>query len=114
MLRRCGSCGAQLANSRVHRREDAARVIEEDAAARKELHPTRRSLEERSAELVFERADRSTERRLAHMKAHGGAPDVTFFCDGDEITDLLEAHGAIVRDRKGIGSRHVIDRTMDA
>ena len=46
------------------------------------------------------------------MKAHRGAPDVTFFGDGDEITDLLEAHRAIVRDQNGIGSRRVIDRTM--
>ena len=89
-------------------------MLEEDAAARKERHAARRSLEERRAELVFERADRSTERRLAHVKAKRGAPDVTFFGDGDEITDLLEAHLAIVRDRNGIGSRGVIDRTMCA
>src|SRR5690242_6254357 len=112
MLLRCGSCGAKLADSSVHRREDAPRVIEEDAAARKERHAARRPQKERSAELVFERADRSTERRLAHVKAHRGATDMTFFGDGDEIADLLEAHAAIVRDRKGIGSRRVIDRTM--
>ena len=89
-------------------------MIEEDAAARKERHPSRRSLEKGRAELVFERADRSTERRLAHVKAHRGAPDVTFFGDGDEIADLLEAHRVIVRDQNGIGSRRVIDRTMHA
>ena len=89
-------------------------MIEKDAAARKERHPSRCPLEKRSAELVFERADRSTERRLAHVKAQRGAPDVTFFGDGDEIADLLEAHRAIVRDQNGIGSRRVIDRTMDA
>jgi hypothetical protein len=112
MLRRCGSCGAKLANSFVDRREDAARVLEKNAAARKERHASRRSLEEGSAELVFERADRSTERRLAHVEAHRGATDVTFFGDGDEIADLLEAHAPIVRDRNGIGSRRMIDRTM--
>jgi hypothetical protein len=89
-------------------------VIEEDAAARKERHAARCSLEERSAELVFERADRSTERRLAHVKAQRGATHVTFFGDCDEISDLFEAHAIIVRDRNGIGSRRVIDRTMRA
>jgi hypothetical protein len=89
-------------------------VIEKDAAARKEHHPASRSLKERSAELVFERADRSAERRLAHVKTRSGAPDVRLFGDGDEITDLFEAHDAIVRDQNGIGSRRVIDRTMIA
>ncbi len=89
-------------------------MIEEDAAARKEHHPASRSLKERSAELVFERADRSAERRLAHVKPRRGASDVRLFGDGDEIADLLEAHDTIVRDRNGIGSRDVIDRTMIA
>lgn len=112
MLLRCGSCGAKLANSGVHRFEDASRVIEEDAPARQERHASRSSLEERRAELVLERADRSTERRLAHVEAQRGAAHVPFFGDGDEIADLLEAHARIVRDRNGIGSRLVIDRTM--
>ena len=89
-------------------------MIEEDAAAREQRHAARRAFEERRAELVLERTDRSTERRLAHVESQRGAPDVTFFGDGDEITDLLEAHDAIVRDRNGIGSRRVIDRTMGA
>ena len=87
-------------------------MVEEDAAPRQELHAARCSLEERRAELVFERADRSTERRLAHVKARRGAADVRFLGHGDEITDLLEAHVFIVRDQNGIGSRHVIDRTI--
>jgi len=87
-------------------------VIEEHASSRKERHAARCSFEEARAELVFERADRSAERRLAHVKAHRSATHVTFFCDGDEITDLLEAHAPIVRDPNGIGSRLAIDRTM--
>ena len=89
-------------------------MIEKDAAAREELHAARRSLKQGRAELVFERADRSAERRLAHVKARRGATDVRFLGDGDEIADLLEAHAPIVRDRNGIGSRLVIDRTMHA
>jgi len=112
MLLRCGSCGAKLANSGVDRREDAPRVLEKDSAPREERHAACMPLEERRAELVFERADRSTERRLAHVEAQRGAAHVPFFGDGDEIADLLEAHARIVRDRNGIGSRLVIDRTM--
>lgn len=89
-------------------------MIEEDAAARKEHHPARRSREERRAELVLERADRSAERRLTHVKPRRGATHVRLFGDGDEITNLLEAHDVIVRDPNGIGSRRVIDGTMIA
>lgn len=65
---------------------------EEDAAAREEHHSAWCSLKERSAELVLERADRSTERRLAHVEPRRGAPDVRLLGDGDEIADLFEAH----------------------
>jgi hypothetical protein len=46
------------------------------------------------------------------VKAHRGAAHVAFFGDRDEVADLFEAHATIVRDRNGIGSTRVIDRTM--
>ena len=55
-------------------------------------HPARRALEERRAELVLERADLTAERRLRHVHASSGAPDVSLFGDGDEILNLREAH----------------------
>ena len=73
-------------------------MLEEDAAAREEAHAARRAREERRAELVLERADLPAERRLAHVEALGGAPDVAFLGDGDEVADLLQAHATRIRE----------------
>lgn len=89
-------------------------MIEEDAPARQQRHPARRSLEEGRAELVLEGTDRTAQRRLRHVESRGSAADVGFFGDGDEIADLFEAHEAIVRDQNGIGSARVIECTMGA
>ncbi len=81
--------------------------------ARQEAHAARRSLEERRAELVLERADLATERGLAHVEALGGATDVSLLGDRDEVAHLLEAHAAeLIRDRNGIGFAPPIARTM--
>ena len=75
-------------------------MLEEDAPAREELHAAGRAREERRAELVLEGADLPAERRLAHVQARGGAADVSFLGDGDEIADLLEAHDVQIRSKR--------------
>ncbi len=80
----------------IDRGQDLARVREEDLARWEELHPTRGSGEERSSDLVLECADLTRYRGLRDAKAARTTTDVAFFGDGDEITDLGEAHVAIV------------------
>ena len=90
---------------------------EENIPGRQEMHPPRRPLEERHAELVLQAADRPRERRLRYMKLTRRAADVALLGDGDEVPDLREAHesrlprrredgkGLVVRYQKSIGSR---------
>jgi hypothetical protein len=73
--------------------EDGASVVEEALARGEQRHPARRPGEERGPELLFERADLTAERRLRDVQALRGAADVPFLRDGNEVTDLREAHG---------------------
>ena len=65
---------------------------EEGDPRRKQAHPSRCSFEERSPDLILERADLPADRRLRDAQPLGGATDVSLFRDGDEILDLLQAH----------------------
>jgi hypothetical protein len=78
----------------VDRREDVARVVEKALPRRKERHPARGPRKQRRPELVLERADLAADRRLSHVQALRGAAHVAFFSNGDEVTDLHEAHAA--------------------
>ncbi len=71
-------------------------MVEEHAARRKQRHAPRRPLKELRADLIFERADVPTERRLRYAKTTSGASDVAPFGDGDEVANLRKAHDAIV------------------
>jgi hypothetical protein len=68
-------------------------VLEEAVSRRQKCHPARCAGEKGGAKLVFERADLAAERRLRDVKALGGATDVSFLRDGNEVADLREAHG---------------------
>ena len=69
---------------------------EECRARREELHPARRSREERRPDLVLERTDLTAHRRLRDTQAAGSSTDVAFLGDGDEVADLSEAHPASI------------------
>jgi hypothetical protein len=65
--------------------KDGAGFGEEEAASLGEAEGFGAAFEERDAEFVFEVVDLAAERRLGNVKASGGAGDVFFFGDGDEI-----------------------------
>lgn len=89
-------------------------MVKEPPARREERHPARRPGEKGGPELLLERADLATERRLRDVEALRGASDVPFLGDGDEVADLREAHGRsmrrALRRRKNRGQ---IERVLD-
>lgn len=77
----------------VDLREDLAGVGIERAARVGELHAPL-ALEERRAELVFERADLAAKRGLGDAQELGGAAEVEQFGDGFEVAKVAELHVA--------------------
>lgn len=89
-------------------------MVEETLTRREKGHPAGCSGEEGGPELVLERADLATERRLRDPKALRGATDVPFLRDGNEVADLRETHGtSMVRAAPGRKSRRQIERVLD-
>lgn len=80
--------GARL----VHCCQNAARVREKHFAGRQKKHASRRTREERHAELLFETLHVAAERRLCNAQAASGAADVSFFGNRNEVANLREAH----------------------
>lgn len=90
-------------------------MVEETFPGREQRHSARRASEQGGSKLVFERADLSTERRLRDAKALGGATDVTFLGDGNEVADLREAHGrSMCRATRDGKRRCQIETVLDA
>ncbi len=73
-------------------------MAQEDLTCPGETHASRCPHEERRAELTFQHPDLTAHRRLGDSKLAGGAPDVTFLGDGNEVLDLREAHDTSVAD----------------
>jgi hypothetical protein len=73
--------------------EDSPRVAQEDVPRLGQLHPSRRSDEERRSELVLEAADLSAHCRLRDAESIRCTSDVALLGDGDEILNLRQAHG---------------------
>src|SRR6185436_7378069 len=88
--------GAQrVLGGAVDRGEDLARANEQDLARRRELDAAGRAVQQRHAELGLEPPDLLRERRLGHVQALGGAPEVAFLGDGDERAEETDLHPAI-------------------
>ena len=89
-------------------------MVEETLAGRQQRHPARRTGKEGGPELVLERADLSTERRLREVEALRRAADVPFLGDGDEVADLREAHArSMGRSPRGRKKRRQIETVLD-
>jgi len=73
-------------------REHCARIIEEDASGISQLNAARLAVKELNVEFAFDRLDPLTEWRLLHAEPLGGARDVPFLCDRDEIAEVPEFH----------------------
>jgi methionyl aminopeptidase len=96
-------------------------VREQRLARGQERHPTRRAREEVGAELLFERANVSRERRLRDAQPTCGAGDVLLFGHGHEVAELIEAHGVEIPRRRapppyreGIGPHDLDARRVSA
>ena len=69
---------------------------EKSLAGGQQAHAARVPLQERRAELVFQRADLSAQRRLRDVKPLGGASHAALFGHRDEVLQLRQAHDGIV------------------
>ena len=77
--------GLRLTDPLVELGEDAPGADEEGRAGRRQRDAAIAALEQRQAERVLELADRLAERRLRHVQALGGAVEIQFLGDGDEL-----------------------------
>jgi methionyl aminopeptidase len=96
----------RFADRVVERLQDRSRVIQEHLAAGQQLHAARAALEQRHADLVLERLDLATERRLRDVKTARRLTRGARVGDGDEVAQLIEAHRTIkiARARETSGS----------
>ena len=67
-------------------------MLEERLARRQQAHASGSALEERGAELIFEREDVAAERRLGEVKPTRGSPHMTLLGHCYERLDLRQAH----------------------
>ena len=93
-----GGCGGL-----VDRVQNSARAVQKFFARRQEAHPSRRAGKEGRPDLRFERLDLAAHRRLRDVQPFRGATYVSFFCDGNEVADLREAHRGSIPKRYWIG-----------
>jgi len=94
-------CGGGL----VEGVQDATRALQESFSGRQKAHATGGAREERRANLCFERLDLAADRGLRDVQFFRGAAHVSFFCNGNEVADLREAHGGSIPKRYWIGER---------
>jgi hypothetical protein len=73
-------------------RERESCLGEKRAAGSGEGNASRHTLEQRRPELALEVADLPTQWRLRDVQPLGGAAEVQFFGDGDEVAEVAELH----------------------
>lgn len=72
-------------------------MTEKGAPRREQRHAAPRASKQGGSDLVFERADLPAQGRLRQVKALRGSADVALFGDGNEVTNLREAHRQSLR-----------------
>src|SRR5215467_11189266 len=72
--------------------EDSARIDKEGAPGIGQLNTACSSVEQLHIEFALHRLDALTERRLLHAKSLGGARNVSFLGDSDEIPAVPQLH----------------------
>ena len=72
--------------------DDALRVLKQAPARGGERHSRRGALEQRHAQVFFERLDLPRQRGLAQMQGLGGAREMAELGDGDERLKVIELH----------------------
>jgi hypothetical protein len=86
--------------------EDAPRLVEHRGAGVGERDAAMVAVEQPDAQLRLELAHLLADGRLGDVQALGGPPEVQFFCDGHEVAEMPEFHGASVTAR---GSARIRD-----
>jgi len=102
-LRRAAGRGRSL----VDRIQDLAGPIEKHLPCWQKLHSARGAGKERRAEFVFQAANVPTDRRLSDAQAAGSPAHVLFLGHRHEVTNLRQAHGSRVAERKHGGKRKI-------
>ena len=72
--------------------QDRAGAIQKSGACIGKFYATRLATKQLYIEFLFERADLEAQRRLLNAKPVGGAGDVFFFRDGDEVAQVTQFH----------------------
>ena len=72
--------------------EDAPGVGQQPFARLGELHTARLAAEQLHLQLGFQCPDLLAQRRLLHAEPLGGAGDVAFLGDGDEVAQVSQVH----------------------
>jgi hypothetical protein len=78
--------------------ENCSSVLKERATSFGQLNTTRLAAKKLNIKFAFDRFDPLAERRLLHAEPFGGARDMSFFCDCDEIPEMSKLHSHIQYD----------------
>jgi hypothetical protein len=76
----------------IHLSKNTAGVTQERLTRGQQAHAARRALEELGAELIFERENVPTERRLREVEPASGAPHMPLLGHDNEGLDVRETH----------------------
>ncbi|ANZ41521.1 hypothetical protein BBK82_41800 [Lentzea guizhouensis] len=88
-----GGDPAGLGRRVVHGGQHGAGAVEVDGAGAGELDLAGGAVQQGHAELGLQLLDLLGQRRLGHVQAFGGAAEVPFLGDGDEVAQVAEFHG---------------------
>jgi hypothetical protein len=72
--------------------ENCSSILQERASGFGQFNAARLAAKELNIKLAFDRFDPLAERRLLHAKPFGGACDMSFLRDRDEIPEILQVH----------------------
>jgi hypothetical protein len=78
---------ASVLGGALQRGERKRRLVEQRSARGGELDPSARAHEQRRTEGVLELADLTAQRRLRDVQARGGAAEMEFLSDGQEVAE---------------------------
>jgi hypothetical protein len=73
-------------------RQHCARMVEEGASSVGQLNAARLAAKKLNIEFAFDRFDALAERRLLNAQPFGGARDMSFVCNYNEIAEVSQLH----------------------
>ncbi|GLU91511.1 hypothetical protein Agsp01_37660 [Agromyces sp. NBRC 114283] len=88
--------GAHIVRGMLEFVENAAGRAEQSLPGRSDLHGARRAVEQLRAQFLLQCLYGAAYRRLRQMEAFGRSPEVQFFRDGDECSEVLNFHSPMI------------------